>query len=159
MAHRMYPLPDYETEVPAGVPPIRATRSMYAPVSASSPIFVLDCEMCLTPGNVSELTRITMVRALSKIKKILIYSFFKLNEDGKTVLDTLVKPTNEIIDYVTCFSGITPELLAGCSTTLDDVQRALERILPPDAIIAGHSIENDLRALRLSHPYGVFSKF
>ncbi len=36
-----------------------------------------------------------------------------------------MKPANEIIDYVTKYSGITAELLEGCTTTLADVQRFL----------------------------------
>ena len=41
----------------------------------------------------------------------------------QVVYDTYVKPPNEITDYLTKFSGITPELMENCTTTLEDVQR------------------------------------
>lgn len=43
-------------------------------------------------------------------------------------------------------------MLAGVTRTLADVRRDLGKLLPSNAILVGHSLENDLRALRLSHP-------
>ena len=48
------------------------------------------------------------------------------------------------------FSGITKKTLKNVTTTLDDVQKCLFDLLPHDAILIGHSLENDLRALNLS---------
>ena len=56
-------------------------------------------------------------------------------------------------NYLTKFSGITPHMLAGIRTKLADVQEEIRNILPADAILAGHSLENDLRALKMFHPY------
>lgn len=68
------------------------------------------------------------------------------------LLDTLVLPHNKITDYLTPYSGITEELLKGCKVRLKDVQQLIIDLLPDDAILCGHTIECDLRALSMSHP-------
>ena len=47
------------------------------------------------------------------------------------------------------YSGITSAMLANVSTTVSDVQHQLRQLLPPTAILVGHSLENDLRALKV----------
>uniref|UniRef100_A0A8C7JT23 Exonuclease domain-containing protein n=1 Tax=Oncorhynchus kisutch TaxID=8019 RepID=A0A8C7JT23_ONCKI len=104
-------------------------------VTDSSPLYGLDCEMCLTEwGN--ELTRISLV-----------------DSRGSCVLDELVKPPNRILHYLTQFSGITRAMLQPITTTLREVQSKLKKVLPRDAVLVGHSLENDLRALNLIHPH------
>ena len=41
------------------------------------------------------------------------------------VYDTYVKPDNEITNYLTKYSGVTPEHMANCTTRLADVQNVL----------------------------------
>lgn len=110
-------------------------KEKYEPVTSSSPMFGLDCEMVLTKAG-SELARITIV-----------------DELGCALLDRLVKPPNPVEDYLTRFSGITHQMLAGVDTCLADIQLEMRQLLPPDAILVGHSIENDLKALKIFHPY------
>jgi RNA exonuclease len=94
----------------------------------------IDCEMCMTRAG-SELTRISVV-----------------NANGEMVYDTLVKPSNPIEDYLTRYSGITKELMVGVKTTLADVQaKLLDELLAAQTILVGHSLENDLIALKLFH--------
>lgn len=112
------------------------TKDSYSEITSSSPMFGLDCEMCRTQNELSELTRITIV-----------------NENHEIIYDKLVKPYSTITDYLTKFSGITEEMLMNVSTRLEDVQEDLRRILPDDAILIGHSLNCDLKALKMMHPY------
>lgn len=111
------------------------TKDKYAPVTATSPLFGIDCEMCLTNAG-SELTRISVV-----------------NENHEVVYESLVKPYNDITDYLTRFSGITKSLLNNITKRLQDVQRDLRALLPPDAILVGQSLNTDMHALKMMHPY------
>ncbi|XP_064473191.1 RNA exonuclease 5-like [Ornithodoros turicata] len=112
------------------------SRTSYAPVHNRSPLYAVDCEMCLTSARLNELTRVTMV-----------------DEDENTVLDELVKPYNRIINYLTQYSGITRKMLEPVTTRIEDIQRKFQRLLPPDAILVGQSLNCDLHALKIIHPY------
>ncbi|XP_072916355.1 RNA exonuclease 5-like isoform X2 [Hemitrygon akajei] len=103
-------------------------------VTDNSPLFGLDCEMCLTRKG-KELTRISVVDA-----------------EGHCLMDELVKPDNQILNYLTRFSGITWKMLLTVKTKLKDVQAMLRKILPHDAVLVGHSLNNDLTALQMIHP-------
>ncbi len=124
-------------------------------LTAGREIFSMDCEMCKTEGGGLDLTRVSLI-----------------GWDGDVVLDELVKPDKPIIDYLTpCvsqtsqtlfktsanllkrYSGITAVKLEPVTTTLGDVQSRILGLLHSRSILIGHSLNSDLNALRLTHPF------
>ena len=110
---------------------------------------------CLTEDG-SELARLSLV-----------------DQKGVRVYDKLVKPAKPITDYLTryvtssftsllnstrliswmCvsyrFSGLTEEMLRDVTTTLEDVQKDLSELIDYQTILLGHSLESDLRVLKV----------
>ena len=98
-----------------------------------SHIFALDCEMCLSEQGLV-LTRISLV-----------------NFDNEVIYEELVKPDVPIVDYLTRYSGITEEKLAlGAKKTLAEVQKDLLKLISRSDILIGHSLQNDLKVMKLS---------
>merc|ERR1740128_645233 len=71
----------------------------------------------------------------------------------EVVYHSLVKPFNNITNYLTQYSGITKPMLEGVETRLSDVQAELRKTLPGDCILVGQSLNSDLNALKMMHPY------
>ncbi|KAJ3374497.1 hypothetical protein GGF31_007275 [Allomyces arbusculus] len=98
-------------------------------------LLAMDCEMCYTQHGL-ELTRISLV-----------------DESGAAVMDEFVLPDDPILDYNTRYSGITAKHMLDVKTRVEDVQARLLELIDGQTILAGHSLENDLNALRLTHPF------
>ncbi|GMM30550.1 Rnh70 protein [Martiniozyma asiatica (nom. inval.)] len=98
-----------------------------------SKTFALDCEMC-KGVNGKVLARVSLI-----------------NWDNEVLIDKYIKPDAEIIDYLTQWSGITPEKLENVETTLEDIQKEILNIVSSDDTLVGHSLEVDLEVLKLKH--------
>lgn len=107
-------------------------------LTAGRRVLAMDCEMCKVEGDEAALTRISIV-----------------NWDGETVMDEFVMPEMPIIDYLTPYSGITAEKLRGIRTTLHDIQDRLVKTITPKHILVGHSLNSDLTAIQITHPFVV----
>ncbi|XP_047667895.1 uncharacterized protein zgc:152968 isoform X2 [Tachysurus fulvidraco] len=96
-------------------------------------IYAIDTVMCYTTQGL-ELVRVTVV-----------------NSNLQVVYDTFVKPTNEVIDYNTRFSGVSEDDVKNSSLSLRDVQTVLLSFINERTILVGHGLENDLCALKIIH--------
>ena len=96
-------------------------------------IVALKCEMVFTCGGL-EVAKVSIV-----------------DSDLSVLVDTYVRPTNTIVDVNTPFSGITGEHMQKATETLSSVQKLLMKHIHRDTIIVGHSLECDLKALRMIH--------
>jgi RNA exonuclease 1 len=105
-------------------------------VTAGRLIISIDCEMCKAENDEFVLTRVSL-----------------LDWDGKVVMDKLVKPELAIKDYLTQYSGITAAMLEDVTTTLSDIQKELLQLVTPRTILVGHSLNSDMNALKLTHPF------
>eukprot|EP00808_Paulinella_micropora_P004262 g21530.t1 len=113
----------------------RAHQAKQAQPAASSwPRMIgIDCEMVFTTQGF-ELARVSMVC-----------------EDESVLYDTLVRPTHPVTNYLTRYSGLKEEDLKDVTVSLKDVQAKFKSLLNRHDILVGHSLENDLKALKLIH--------
>lgn len=111
------------------------TKDEYSEVTENSPLFGLDCEMCMTK-NGSQLTYVTLV-----------------TEDLEVLYKSYVRTNNPVTNYLTMYSGVRKADLRSLTTTLPEIQEAIRKLLPSNCILVGHSLNGDLNALEMMHPY------
>ena len=105
-------------------------------------IYAIDCEMVKTSSVFPELARVSVIMFTGDEDD---------NEKTTVVLDELVKPRREVLDYLTQYSGISASMLTNVETRIEDIQLQLLGLIDSRDILVGHSLENDLRALRFVH--------
>ncbi|CAL2036363.1 unnamed protein product [Caenorhabditis brenneri] len=95
--------------------------------------YAIDCEMVYTVSGPA-LARLSMV-----------------DMQGKMVLDVFIKPPNEVLDPNTEFSGLTMEQVQNAQDTMQSCHAKLFKFVNSETILIGHSLESDLKAMRLVH--------
>ena len=97
----------------------------------------LDCEMIGVGenGRYSALARVTII-----------------DWYGNILMDDLVKQEQEVTDYRTFVSGITPDMLAEAQMDLPTCRQKVLDLLEGKVLI-GHGLKNDLRVLNITHPW------
>lgn len=115
----------------------------------------MDCEMVGygRNGNMSMLARCSLVIFADETYKESTDGFPKL----KVVYDVYVKPTRNVTDYRTKYSGILPEHLnSEHAVSFEVCQSTVKRILRSNeqkkVILVGHALENDFEVLKYWHP-------
>jgi RNA exonuclease 4 len=73
-----------------------------------------------------------------------------VNFHGAVQLDIFVRQRELVTDWRTSVSGITPHHMHS-AVTFSNAQKQVADLIK-DRILIGHAIENDLKALLLSHP-------
>jgi DNA polymerase III epsilon subunit-like protein len=101
--------------------------------SKNAQIVAVDCEMCETSAGM-EVTRLTLV-----------------DQHSRVLLDTYVVPDEPIIDYKTEWSGISEETLEHVTITYKQAIIAFLRLVTSETILVGHSLDSDLKSLRVCH--------
>jgi len=105
-------------------------------------IYAIDCEMVKTSSVFPELARVSVIMFTGDEDD---------NEKTTVVLDELVKSRRKVLDHLTQYSGISASMLTNVETRIEDIQLQLLGMIDSRDILIGHSLENDLRALRFVH--------
>lgn len=96
-------------------------------------IIAIDCEMIETTEG-EELARLSAT-----------------DENGKMILDQLFRPKGGIKDLRYQYSGITEEMIKSTDIPTTEAVNILSQIASANTIIVGHSLENDLKIMKLLH--------
>ncbi|XP_041001506.1 small RNA degrading nuclease 1-like isoform X1 [Juglans microcarpa x Juglans regia] len=103
-------------------------------VMRSNAMLAVDCEMVLCEDGSEALVRICVVDRNLQVK-----------------LDEHVNPGKAVADYRTDITGISATDLKGIACSLADVQKSMKMLLFKGTILVGHSLNNDLKALKMDH--------
>ncbi|KAJ6844373.1 small RNA degrading nuclease 1-like [Iris pallida] len=100
----------------------------------SKNMLAIDCEMVGCQDGTEAIVRICAV-----------------DQNLKVIFDEKVNPGKAVADYRTNITGIAAEDLEGVTCSLDDIKKSLRKLLAHGTILVGHSLHNDLQALKIDH--------
>ncbi|KAL5556933.1 hypothetical protein UlMin_039169 [Ulmus minor] len=105
-------------------------------------ILAVDCEMVLCVDGTEALVRVCVVDRNLQVK-----------------LDKIVNPNKEVADYRTEITGMTATDFDGVTCSLADIQKSMKKLLSKGYILVGHSLSNDLQALKIDHAWVIDTSF
>ncbi|CAH2064535.1 unnamed protein product [Thlaspi arvense] len=104
-------------------------------VMKSTEMIAIDCEMVLCEDGTEGLVRVGAV-----------------DRNLKVILDKYVKPDKRVVDYRTVITGVTAQDIENATYSVLDIQKELQPFLSNGAILVGHSLNKDMRVLKIDHP-------
>ncbi|KAK7346959.1 hypothetical protein VNO80_21483 [Phaseolus coccineus] len=103
-------------------------------VMKSTTMLAVDCEMVLCEDGTEAVVKVCVV-----------------DHNLEAKLNEFVKPDKNIVDYRTEITGVCSKDLEAVTCSLADIQKSMKKLLSKGTILVGHSLHNDLRALKLDH--------
>ncbi|ESW27885.1 hypothetical protein PHAVU_003G240600 [Phaseolus vulgaris] len=103
-------------------------------VMKSTTMLAVDCEMVLCEDGTEAVVKVCVV-----------------DHNLEAKLNEFVKPDQNIVDYRTEITGVCSKDLEAVTCSLADIQKSMKKLLSKGTILVGHSLHNDLRALKLDH--------
>lgn len=99
----------------------------------SQKIFALDCEMVYT----------SLGPAVARLSVV--------DYRGEKILDEIIKPPGELLDTNFRFSGLGENEVLNAKLNLAGAQERFFELINRDSILIGHSLESDLKSMRIVH--------
>ncbi|TXG59374.1 hypothetical protein EZV62_013947 [Acer yangbiense] len=103
-------------------------------VMRSNTMYAVDCEMVLCEDGSEALVKVCVV-----------------DRKLEVIINELVNPQKAVADYRSEITGVSADDLVGVTRSLADIQKRMKKLLSHGAILVGHSLNNDLQALKLDH--------
>ncbi|GAB4849014.1 hypothetical protein Ancab_003826 [Ancistrocladus abbreviatus] len=100
----------------------------------SNAMIAVDCEMVLCEDGTEALVKICAV-----------------DRDLQVKLHEFVNPNKAVADYRTSITGVSAKDLDEAACSLVDIQKSMKKLLSHGTILVGHSLSNDLKALKIDH--------
>ncbi|KAE9614285.1 putative exoribonuclease II [Lupinus albus] len=132
LQHPLYPLDYSFSSIDEGWVIINVKKK--GKVMRSTAMMALDCEMVLCEDGTEALVKVCVVDHNLEVK---------LNE--------LVNPNKAVADYRTEITGVSSKDLEAVTCTLANIQKSMKRLLYNGAILVGHSLHNDLCAMKIDY--------
>ncbi|KAK9678509.1 hypothetical protein RND81_11G216400 [Saponaria officinalis] len=100
----------------------------------SNTLLAVDCEMVLCEDGSEALVKICVVDRSLQVK-----------------LHEFVNPNKPVADYRTQITGVSAKDLDGVTCSVKDIQTSFRKLLARGEILVGHSLSNDLKAMKVDH--------